>query len=159
MSASVEVILVQDIEGLGEFGQKKTVKAGYARNYLFPQLLAMLATPQNQAYFESFRKKEDKRRLELKTGLEETAKKVNGQALVFVAKTHDEGKLYGSISATDILSQLKEKTGLELERSTIQLAEALKEVGKFEVNLNFGMQVKATISVEIQAEPTEDKKA
>ena len=152
MSSVVEVLLLKDVQGLGQFGQKRQVKAGYARNFLFPQAVAVLASKQNEAWFQTFRVKEDKRRAAEKADAEQLAQKVNGLTLEFTSKTHDGGKLYGSVSVSDILAAIQEKSGLELEKKQIQLEEGFKEVGQFEVTLSLHHDVQAKVTVNIQAE-------
>ena len=152
MSTVINVILVKDVPGVGRFGQRKSVKAGFARNYLFPQLLALLSTPQNEAKFEALRKQEEKRRAIEKADAQETAKKIQGKTLKFKAKTHDEGKLYGSISIADLIAQLKSDTGVEIERKHVELEDGFKEIGEFDVKITLYPEVQASIKVEITAE-------
>ncbi len=151
MSSLVEVLLLEDITGLGKFGQKKQVKSGYARNYLFPQLLAILNNPRNAARFEVFRKKEDKRRAEEKAVAQVVFDQLNGKTFSFTAKTHGEGKLYGSVSVADVLEAIKAKHGVELERKQLVLEDGLKEVGQFQIPLALHSELVGDITVEVVA--------
>lgn len=152
MSTTIDIILVKDVPGIGKFGQRKSVKAGFARNFLFPQLLALLSTPQNEAKFEALRKQDEKRRAIETAEAQAIAKKINGKELKFKAKTHNEGKLYGSVSLADIIAQLKSETSVELDRKQIDLEDGFKEVGNFEVSITLYADVQAKIKVDISAE-------
>jgi large subunit ribosomal protein L9 len=152
----VEIVLLEDIQGLGKFGQKKQVKMGYARNFLFPKGLALLASPQNITRFESLRKKEESRRENIRKDAQAQADKINGKTFTFSLKTHDNGKLYGSVSATEIQAAIEKEAGVSLEKKDILLTESLKEVGEFSCSIHIYSDIVAKVSIIIES--TADKK-
>ncbi len=156
--SAVEIVLLEDVQGLGRFGQKKQVKMGFARNYLFPKGLALLASPQNMARFESLRKKEEVRREQIRKEAEAMAQKIEGQSFTFTLKTHDNGKLYGSVASTDIQTALEKATGITIEKKQILLTEPFKEAGQFECPIHIYSDITAKVTIIIESSNPADVK-
>jgi large subunit ribosomal protein L9 len=152
MSSVVEVILVRDIPGLGRLGQKRKVKSGYARNFLLPQGFAMPANEQNEARLETIKKREASRIASEKAAAEEVGEKLKELTLYFTQKTHDGGKLYGSIGATELAQEILKKTGVDLEKKQILLEAPLKTTGEFKIKLYLHFDVQVVVTVDIQEE-------
>jgi large subunit ribosomal protein L9 len=144
----MEVILRRDIPKLGKAGDVVKVKDGFARNYLIPKGLAILANQKTIQALERERKvilskaeKEKKKALGL-------AEKLQGQSLTLYRKVVEEGRLYGSVSAVDIAKALLEQ-GLEIDKKQVLLEEPLKTVGSFEVMIKVSPEISVPIRVEI----------
>jgi large subunit ribosomal protein L9 len=145
----MKVILQKDIMNLGEAGDIKDVSNGYARNYLIPKKLVIVADESSKKAMEHQKRlikiKKDKRRKES----EKAAGALNGKELKFVAQAGEEGKLYGSITSMDISKKLRE-AGFEIDKRKIHLDSPIKELGTFKatVKLDDGLSAELTILVD-----------
>ena len=149
----IEVLLTQSVEKLGEPGDIVRVADGYARNYLFPKNVATLPTPHN---VNRFKKVRDARELELKKR-EEWAKsvktKLDGFTLTFQRKSHDEGKLYSSVRREEIVEQIKQHLGVEIEKDRVELgAHQIATLGTHPVKLALYKDITASIRVVVEEE-------
>ena len=148
----MEVILLEKVENLGGIGDKVKVKPGYARNFLLPQGKAAVATAENIAALEARRAEFEAREAAHKAGAEARAEKIRDLKLVIRAKSGPEGKLFGSVSTTDI-ADAAEAAGVEIERSEVRLAEGpLRTVGEHEVEIHLHTEVNVPITVVVEAE-------
>ena len=148
---SVEVILLSDVPDLGVAGTTVKVADGYARNYLRPRGLAGPVTSATLRRLEKLRKeREELARLQLAEARAK-AGKLKGLSVTIRAKTTDGQKLYGSVGVADVLAALKEQS-VELDRSQIELADNLHEVGQFDVPIKLHDQVSVTIKAWIVEE-------
>lgn len=147
----MNVILCEDVDNLGAMGDQVKVKPGYARNFLLPRRLAVVADSASAQQIEHelriIKKREDKLRVEL----EGVAKTLADVRVEFSAKAGAEGKLFGSITTLHIAQQLKE-LGYEVTRKKIKLAEPIKTAGEHVVMAALGAGVEATIKVVVTAE-------
>jgi large subunit ribosomal protein L9 len=148
---SMEVILIRDVPKLGKAGDVVKVKNGYARNYLIPKGLAILANQKTIKALENQRKiilaKAERERKKL----ESLAEKLEGMSLTVYRKTIEEDRIFGSVSPVDILNMLKEK-GIEIEKSQITLEEPIKRLGTFEVPIKLSSDKIINIKVEVLEE-------
>lgn len=142
----MEVILRQAVEKLGHPGEVVKVSAGYARNYLIPRGIAVIATPGNKRQIEQQRQRleaaEDARR--------DAARQLSGTieeiSLTFSARVGEEGKLFGSVTASDIAQQL-EALGHKIEKRQVDLHEPIKALGVYRVPIRLHADVKPEIKV------------
>ncbi len=143
----MNVILLEKVGKVGEVGDQVNVKAGYARNYLFPFAKAIPATKQNVAEFE-VRKEELLKAANEKLALAQArADKLNGLAISIEANAGEAGKLFGSIGTRDIADAIA-AAGHEVEKSEVSLPEgALRNTGEFTITLILGSEVTAEISL------------
>ncbi len=148
-----KLLLKKDVPGVGQVGDILEVNEGYARNYLIPQGLAIEPTPSNIKAMEEERKKIEARRAQELAERKAMAEKINGIEITLVSKANEQGNLFGSIGAQEIASALREE-GYNVEPKHVVLAENLKQVDKYSVNLNFAPDVTATITVWVA--PTKD---
>ncbi|BCS94377.1 50S ribosomal protein L9 [Desulfoluna limicola] len=151
---ATKVILTETIDTLGIIGAEATVADGYARNYLLPRGKAVLATPQNKKILE-----QQKARFELQIAkereqAEELAKKVQEISCTLTAKVSQEDRLYGSITAQDILEALKGQE-VTIEKRMLLLAAPIKELGTYKVPVRLYKDVEPEITVEVKAEAKE----
>ena len=145
----MEVILQQDIENLGKKGAIVNVSKGYARNYLIPRKLAIEATPSHKKAWEYKMKTDalkDTKEQEEALQLAELIEKLN---IVIPAKVSQEGHLYGSVTSTDIASEIEKKLELTIDRRKIKIEEAIRQVGDYEVPVRLHHKVIAKVKVRV----------
>ncbi|NTS78350.1 50S ribosomal protein L9 [Catenovulum sp. SM1970] len=149
----MNIILLDKIANLGGLGDQVSVKAGYARNFLFPQSKAVPATKENIAHFEAQRAELEAKLAETLAAAEARAEKLAALENVTIAsKAGDEGKLFGSIGTRDIADAVT-AAGVELAKSEVRLPNgALRETGEFDITVQLHTDVKATIKLEVIAE-------
>lgn len=147
----MNIILTENIDGLGNIGDIVKVKPGYARNYLVPRGFAVLADNRNIKELEH-QKRQLERKLQRVTQAAEVLKgRIEAVTLTIAHKAGEEGKLYGAVTSMELEAQLVEK-GIEIDRKRIQLAEPIKNVGEFEVPVKLDAGVSATIKLVVSAE-------
>ncbi len=147
----MKVILKDDIEGLGNYGDTVNVAPGYARNYLIPRKLALEATRHAVQLFEMEKTKRAKVLAEQKGSAEQFAATLSALKVTIKAKTGEEGKLFGSVTSSDIVSELV-KLGHEIDRKKVHLAETIKAVGTYTAEIKVHPDVIATVQVEVISE-------
>jgi len=148
----MEVVLLKEVKRLGKRGDVKRVADGYARNYLIPRGLAVVATATARSRIAAEAAVVERQELDEKGLAEEQAAKIEKAQLVFKAKAGESGRLYGSITSGNIAEQLTEKFGIEIDRREVALEEPIKEVGKTKVEIKLHPEVKVTITVTVEAE-------
>ena len=146
----MNVILLEKIGKLGEIGDTANVKAGYARNFLFPQRKAIPATKENLSEFDQ-RKAELMAAHDSKVGTaQDRAKKVEGASLRIEVNASDEGKLFGSVGTRDIVQALNSKTGSDIAKSEILMPHGvIRELGDHEITLDLGYDIHVAIKVTV----------
>lgn len=154
----MKVILTKDVPSLGQKNDLKEVNDGYARNFLLPQGLAILATPGALKTWELQKTKREQTAAEDLKRTEEVIKQIDGYELEIAAKANEEGTLYKGIDGPAILAALKSK-GFAVGNATAQLAEHLKTVGEYEVVLEFPHKLEAKIQVIITASDSKNQVA
>jgi len=142
----MEIILRQGVENLGGPGDVVNVKAGYARNYLLPHGLAYEATPGNLKRIQQERDRLEAAENERRAGTQGIAESLEQVSLTFSARVGEEGKLFGSVTATDIAQQL-EAQGFHIEKRQIDLQEPIKALGVYRVPVRLHADVKPEIRV------------
>lgn len=149
--AHMDVLLCEDVDNLGHRGQVVRVRAGYGRNYLLPQKMAIEATTGNKRMIEEQQRVLAKRETREKTSAQGEASKLDGVELRFERRVGEHGILYGSVTALDIAEVLKEK-GYTIERRRIGLRDHIKEVGEYDVVIKLHRDVTPTIKVKVVKE-------
>ena len=144
----MKVVLIQEVENLGIAGDIKDVKSGYARNYLMPEKLAVLATPQELAASGARRERELHRRQQLNLEMESVAASLADQLLMPV-KVGGAGQLYGSVSVTDIVESISNLVGVDIDRKAINLSSPIREQGHHEISVRFAPDVFAELTVTV----------
>jgi large subunit ribosomal protein L9 len=144
----MKVILQKDIPNLGDAGDIKDVADGYARNYLLPKKLVLVANESSRKAIEHQRKliklKKDKRKKES----EKVAEAINGVEIQIEAQVGEEGKLFGSVTSMDIAAKLLEK-GIEVDKRKILLDAPIKQEGEFEITIKLEEGLNAQIKVSV----------
>jgi large subunit ribosomal protein L9 len=147
----MKVLLTSDVRKLGWLGDVVEVTNGYARNFLFPQGLAKSATDVNvKAISKQKAQRAEQRKLE-RQELEKVAQAVNGAEVVIAAAANELGHLFGSVAGRDIAENLRAQ-GFEVRDDAVDLAEHIKQVGTYKVDLLFIDDLKATVSVVVVPE-------
>ena len=147
----MEVILRETVENLGRRGEIVKVADGYARNYLLPRKLALLATPGNKKHVERERKIVEARESEEKGQAEAIAARLGAVDITITRRVGETDALYGSVTSGDIADYLKTK-GFEIDRRKLILPEAIKTVGEFDVPLKLHREVTVPLKVKVVKE-------
>ncbi|MBI4467891.1 MAG: 50S ribosomal protein L9 [Acidobacteria bacterium] len=136
----VEILLREDIEHLGYRGQIVRVKSGYARNFLLPRKLAVIATAANAKMIEQQREALSRREARERDQASQLADRLRTVTLEFERKLGEQGVFYGSVTTLDIAEALKAK-GYEVERRKIHLSSPIKEPGEYDVQVKLHREV------------------
>ena len=147
----MEVILREHVENLGKRGEIVKVADGFARNYLLPRKLALLATDGNRKHVERERKIMETREAEEKAGAEAVATRLAAVDISIARRVGDTEQLYGSVTSSDIVDYLKTK-GFEVDRRKLILPEPLKTLGEFDVPLKLHREVTVPLKVKVVKE-------
>ena len=153
----MELILKEDIIGLGYKNDIVNVKSGYGRNYLIPQGKAVIASPSARKVLAENMRQQAHKLAALKAAAEDKAKAFEGVELVIPAKVAVTGQLYGSVGASQVVEALAEK-GIEVERKIVTMGEA-KRLGDYEAVVHFHKEVEVVVPVKVVAENTPAPKA
>jgi len=149
--AHMDVLLCEDVDNLGQRGQVVRVRAGYGRNYLLPQKLAIKASAGNKKMLDDQRRLLAKREQRERLSAQTEGDKLQGIELRFERRVGEHGILFGSVTALDIAEALKER-GLGVERRRIGLREHIKEVGEYDVTIKLHRDVSPSIKVIVRKE-------
>lgn len=148
----MEVILLEKVENLGNLGDKVKVRAGYGRNFLVPTGKATPATEENVAAFEARRAELEKQAAEALAAAETRRDALKDMVVTIKSKAGDEGKLFGSIGASDIADAVV-AAGVDVERKEVRLPEGpLRMTGEYEISFHLHTDVDASIKVIVEAE-------
>ena len=146
-----EVILIQNIVGLGGESDQVKVAAGYARNYLFPQGLAVPLTGANKRRIEALKQRRADREAHEFNTMTELAKSISKLIAVITVKTGDDGKLFGAVTAGMIADQLKTQFDIVLDKKKIQLEHPIKILGEYDVPLKLHHDVVSTLKLRVES--------
>lgn len=138
-----------DIENLGRVGDVVQVAGGYARNYLLPKGLAAIPSPLAVKAAQKERERLEQERQARIAALKEVAGRLGGVSVTIAAAANEEGNLYGSVSARDIVAKLAEVGFADLQPSQVRMEHALREVGEHAVTMHLGEDVDAEIKVNV----------
>jgi len=159
-----EVILTHNIVGLGAESDHVKVAAGYVRNFLFPQGLAIPVTHANKRRLESLRQRRAEREAHEYNTMSELSKGITKLTCLVKVKTGDDGKVFGSVTSGTIADELKHQFDISLDKKKIHLDHPIKTLGEHEVELRLHAEVKATLKVKVESTtplpaPVEEKPA
>lgn len=149
----MEIILTQDVKNLGYKNDIVNVKPGYARNYLIPQGMAILATESARKVLAENMRQQAYKQEKIKKEAEEIAAVLEGLSLRIPAKAAQTGKIYGSVNNVQIANAIKEVKGIEIDRKQILVDDdTIKEVGNYKAKVRLHKDVTVEISFEVFAE-------
>jgi large subunit ribosomal protein L9 len=149
--AKTEVILTHNIVGLGGESDQVKVAAGYARNYLFPQGLAIPLTSANKRRIESLRQRRAEREAHELNTMTELAKSLSKLICVVTVKTGEDGKMFGTVTSGLVADQLKTQFDVTLDKRKIHLEHPLRALGEHEVELRLHADVVTTLKVRVES--------
>lgn len=144
----MELILKKTVDTLGEEGDIVKVKAGYARNYLIPRKIAVIANKANRALLDQEKATIAARREKQRQESEALSKKIAGTIIIIQHRVGEEEKLFGSVTAADIAEKLTE-LDIQVEKKNILLAEPIKTLGEVVVPIKVGYQMTSEITVSV----------
>ncbi len=148
----MKIILQREIEKLGVPGDVVDVADGYARNFLVPRGLAVLASKGAVRHAESLRRAHHERVAKATTEAQALADRITASPLKVRAKAGEGGRLFGSVTAADLAEEIERQTGVQVDRRMVHLDEPIKSVGVHEVRVHLHPEVNAALSVEIEPE-------
>ena len=151
MSAAVRVILREDIPNVGKRGDICEVSSGYARNFLLPKHLAMVATDGAVSQAASMRRARDLRDAQDRSAAEEVARKLVAKIFIITAKAGSEGRLFGSVTSTDVVDAVSAQAGVEIDRRKLLLSDPIKSLGTHSVAVRLHPDVEFPVTVEVVA--------
>ena len=146
----IKVVLLKDVKGIGKAGEVKQVSRGYAVNYLFPQKLAVEATPkvlnelkQKQTAMAKRQQKEKERAEQIKAALA-------GKKIVLKHKAGEQGRLFGSVTPKEIAQHIEKEFGFSLSRKNISLPAPIKTLGEHKAEIDLGHGIKFMLDIEVE---------
>jgi len=155
----MKIILTQDVEKLGNAGTMQEVKPGYARNYLIPRGMAVVATTGMAKQVLERQAAEQRKIAKQEVAMQSLADRINGMRLTFTARAGDTGRLYGSVTNAEIAERLSQELGEEIDRRKIEVPGGIHEVGDFTVTINLVGRLKPQITATVVAEGVEEQEA
>jgi large subunit ribosomal protein L9 len=148
---STEIILTDNVPGLGAEADIVKVRRGYARNYLLPRGKAHEVTPASMRQVENLKKKRAEREARELNEAEELARRINKLRVIFKLETGETGKAFGSITAQDIVTRLKNEIGDEIDRHKIHLEHPIKTTGEHEVTIKLHHDVTVNFKFDVKS--------
>jgi large subunit ribosomal protein L9 len=149
--AKTEVILTHNIVGLGGESDQVKVAAGYARNYLIPQGLAIPVTAANKRRLEALRQRRGEREAHELTTMTELAKNLSKLTVIIKVKTGDDGKMFGSVTPGSIADEVKHQFEAVLDKKKIHLPHPIRTLGDHEVQLRLHPDITTTLKVKVES--------
>lgn len=143
----MKVILTQDVKSQGKKGQLVDVSDGYARNFLLPKKLAVIATAENLNTMKQQEKARKAQEAAEKAEAEDTAKKLKDMTVKIAAKAGEGGRLFGAVTAKEVSEALSEQYGVNIAKTKLVLDEPIKACGGYQIKAKLGYEVVGTVSV------------
>lgn len=151
----MKIILRQDVDKLGDKGTVQTVSDGYARNYLIPRGLAVLATAGELRHVDELRQVQDRKIAKQEQQLQSLADRMNGLTLTFTARAGEQGRLYGSITAGDVAERLTAALKHEIDRRKVVLDEPIRQIGEHTITVHLVGRLRPHVKVVVEGEGVE----
>jgi len=147
----MKVVLLKDVKNIGKRDEILNVSDGYARNFLFPQKLAVEATPGALKEIERKRAAQDAREAERVAEAKEKAARLAGKTITLAVKCGEKGRLYGSVTAAEVADALEQQHGIAVDKRKIELGDSIREVGVREISV--WLYTGVTTSMKLSVEP------
>ena len=148
----MKIVLRSDVESLGQKGDLLEVADGYARNFLVPRGLAIVAGKGVVRQAEGMRRARTVRDQRERQGAQATAQQLSSRTVSITARAGEGGKLFGSITTTDVADAVQAQTGVDLDRRKLHLEEPIKSLGVHEITIRLHPEVEATLTVDVVAQ-------
>jgi len=145
----MKVIFIEDVANVAKVGQLKEVANGYARNYLIPKKLAVVATPAEMKKMETYNYAEAQRQERSDSEFTDLADQIEQLTLNLQLKVGVNNRVYGSITAAHIADELAKVTEHEIDKKKVELADPIKKLGDYEVNIHFAKDIIAKVRVNV----------
>jgi len=152
----MKVVFLEDVPDVAQAGEIKEVADGYARNFLIPKKLAVLADAKVMHLVEAQLKKKARLQAEIEAEMRELAQQLEGREVIFKARAGAKGRLYGSITNADIAEELEKSAGVVVDKRKIELDEPIHEVGSYEIAIRLTKDIIPKIKLNVV--PEEKKK-
>ena len=153
----MRVVFLDDVDGVARAGEIKNVADGYARNFLLPRKLAAAASTTTMQQADKRAKSLAKEQEKIDEAAQLVASKLTASPIVIEAKVGEQGRLFGSVTASDIADAVNAHAGSKLEHRQVALATPIKEVGTYEVSVNLTRNVKAQLTVQVKSDTPEEE--
>jgi len=147
----MKIILMEDVTTLGRRGEVREVATGYARNFLLPKKLAVPATPANLQNLEHLKRQRERAEAHTRQQALVTAERISALSLTVKTRASEDGRLYGSVSAQDVVEFL-ERQQVSLEKRRVGLEEPIKALGEYQVPIRLHAEVTAMLAVAVVRE-------
>ncbi len=147
----MDLILRNDVPGVGQRGDLITVADGYARNYLLPKSLAFVATEGALAQAEAMRRKREVANASARAAAEQVASTIVGRTITVTGRTASGDRLFGSVGAEEVVAAITEQTGLEIDPTRLQFEEPIRSIGVHQVHAKLHADVEFPVMVEVVA--------
>jgi large subunit ribosomal protein L9 len=148
----MRLVLLADVDGLGKRGDQVDVSDGYGRNFLLPHRRAIPASARITAQAQAMRRSRDLRDARDREGAETVARTLVPQVITIPARAGAGGKLFGSVTAQDVVDAVTSQTGVQLDRRKVHLSEPIKALGVHEVSVKLHAEVEFPVTVEVVAQ-------
>jgi large subunit ribosomal protein L9 len=148
----MQIILIKDLDTLGQKNELVNVKPGYARNYLIPNKIAVEASSSNKAVMEQRAKHQQKQEAKLLAEINAVTDKLKESPIRLTAKTGTSGRIFGAITSIQVARAIREQKGYEIDRKRISVSDEIKELGSYKVHINFGGAEPVEVDIDIAAE-------
>ena len=148
----MEVVFTQDVPNQARAGELRKVADGYARNYLIPQGLAEMATPEVLKRLHKIKAAGDETRVRETQVLEELAQALDGTSITVSARVTPTGRYYGTVNSARIAAELSSVVGRDIDRRLVEAGEPIREPGEYDVVLRFSNEIEATIHITAEVE-------
>ncbi len=148
----MEVIFIQDVPNQAQAGEVRRVADGFARNYLIPQGLAEMATPEVLKRLHRIKAAGDKTRIRETEVMEELATALDGTSVKVMARVTPTGRYYGAITNAQIATELSSAVGREIDRRLVESGEPIREPGEYDIVLRWANEIQATIHIVAEVE-------
>lgn len=155
----MKVIFIEDVPNVARVGQTRDVANGFARNYLLPKKLAVVADSRDALAMQSQIEKKIKQRELEEAEMAKFAEKITGAEITIKAKVGESEKLYGSVTAADISEELAKSAGHDVDKKLIVIAEPIRQLGPHDVTVRFTHEITATITVNVIPDEESEEKA
>ncbi len=147
----MKVVLLKDVKNMGKRDEIVNVSDGYARNFLFPQKLAVEATPGAMKEIQRKRAAQEAREAERLAEAKQKAEALKGKVITLQVKCGEKGRLYGSVTAAEVADALKNQHGVEVDKRKIDIGESIREVGMY--NISVWLYTGVTTPMKLNVEP------
>ncbi len=148
---STEIILTENIPGLGAEADVVKVRRGFARNFLLPQGKAYEVTKSSMRKLDMLKAKRAEREAKELNEAEEIARRIGKSKMVFTLETGESGKAFGSVTANDIATRLKNEIGADIDRHRLALEHPIKSTGEHEISIKLHHDVTATLKITVKS--------